>query len=97
MLRTLLDDEQATTPVLDVYMNLAESEVIRRAYPFGDGTETLPAKYDVLSVQIAQALYLKAGAEGEVSHDENSISRSYANDGIPQSLISQIIPYGATF
>jgi len=76
----------------DIYIEIAEGEVFRRAYPLGEFPEELPHEYDWLTIQIAQALYLKAGAEGESAHDENGIRRNYTTDGIPQSLLRQIVP-----
>lgn len=49
-------------------------------------------QYEMLQVRIAQALYNKLGAEGQTSHSENGISRNYGTDGIPLSLLREIVP-----
>lgn len=95
-LKVLLGDIPDTDDVLDVYFDLAENEILGRAYPYGI-PDPIPAtfwsKYDWLSIQIAQALYLRAGADGEIRHSENGIDRAYLTDGIPRSLLYQIVPY----
>ena len=83
---------EADETVADLYIELAEGEVMRRLYPLSEPPEEIPPKYDLLTVQIAQALYLKAGAEGQSAHSENGINRSYSTDGIPQSLLQQLVP-----
>lgn len=50
-------------------------------------------KFSSIIVELALNAIIKYGAEGEISHSENGIGRSYEN-GIkyPYSLISQIPP-----
>lgn len=38
-------------------------------------------------------LYMKSGAEGEVSHSENGISRAYENAYISSSIFSDVLPF----
>lgn len=79
--------------VLLAYLNIAGRRVIQRAYPYRMDVETVPAKYSVNQVEIACYLLNKRGAEGETSHSENGISRSYENADIPESMLKQIIPF----
>ena len=85
---------EASTIVLTTYLALAESVVIQRAYPFGDGTEEMPAKYDHTQVEIAAYMIQKRGAEGETAHSENGVVRQYSNADIPQALLRRIVPKG---
>ena len=39
----------------------------------------------------------KRGAEGEVSHTENGISRTYEKADIPTSMLRTIVPHCGTF
>ena len=95
MLKALTGEEN--NAILEVYLKVATDEIIARAYPFASDDVLaeleFPSKYDVLSVRIAESIYLRAGAEGEISHAENGITRSYRTDGIPTSLLRQIVPY----
>lgn len=38
-------------------------------------------------------LYMKSGAEGETSHTENSVSRTYENAYISSSVFNDILPF----
>lgn len=77
--------------VLSTYLRVAESIVLRRAYPYQESVE-FPAKYDVVQVEIAAYKWGKRGAEGETSHSENGISRSYDDADVPSSLLRRIVP-----
>lgn len=79
--------------VLSTYLTLSGSKILRKAYPFDDTVTEIPPKYDSLHVEIAVYLLNKRGAEGQTSHSENGISRSYEDGDIPYSLMSQITPY----
>lgn len=83
------------TEVLSVYLDLASDIVIQKAYPFNDGTVTaVPAKYELVTCEIACYLYNKRGAEGQTSHNENGISRGYESASVPSSMLKRIIPLG---
>lgn len=41
----------------------------------------------------ALAIYSKDGADGQLSHSENGISRTYGSEGIPKELLTEIPPY----
>lgn len=96
MLKTMVD-EQASDSVLSVYLSLAKQIVLAKAYPFGDYPEDFPSKYDFVQVRIAEYLFLKRGAEGEISHSENGVSRTYENADVPSSLLSNITPLARGF
>lgn len=94
-LRTLLGIEgEEQDGILSVYLGMAESAMLDRLHPFSTDplSESLPPRYATLQVEIAQFLYLKAGAEGQTAHSENGVSRTYAGDGIPESLLGRITP-----
>ena len=52
----------------------------------------VPEQYSYLQVEIATYLLNKRGGEGELSHSENGISRSYENGDVPESMMRQIVP-----
>lgn len=78
--------------VLSTYLTLAKGVVISKAYPYGKGTEEVPAPYHTTQVEIAAYLLNKRGAEGETAHSENGVSRSYEDGDIPPTLLRRIIP-----
>lgn len=92
MLETMTGETDSN--LLSTYLNIAEGVVVRKAFPFGDGTEEMPAKYDRTQVEIAAYLLNKRGAEGETAHSENGVTRYYADGDIPSALLRRIIPQG---
>lgn len=50
-------------------------------------------KYEYLIIPMCVASIAKIGAEGQASHSENGVQRTYGSAGdYPKELISQIIP-----
>lgn len=80
--------------LLLAYLRLAEQIVLNRLYPTMDKRDgaQVPPKYATTQVEIAHFLLQKRGAEGETSHNENGISRSYEGGDVPKSLLSRIVP-----
>lgn len=79
--------------VLRTYLDIAAGKMLNRLFPYGTGEETLPAKYDGLHCEITAYLLNKRGAEGQVAHSENGISRSYGSADVPDVMLSQLVPY----
>lgn len=91
ILKSMLDEGDTTSDeVANTYLLAAEKAVINIAYPFGDGTETMPAKYDYEQIEIALYMLNKRGAEGENLHIEAGTHRSFESSDIPVSLRSRI-------
>ena len=80
-----------TDEVLDNVLADAEALVLNRMYPFGypDGTD-VPARYERIQVQLAVELYSKRGAEGQSSHSENGVSRTWVETS---PLLKRIMPH----
>ena len=79
--------------ILLTYLSIAQDKVLKRLYPFDDTVMEMPSRYDLNQVQIACYLLNKRGAEGETSHSENGVSRTYESGDVPDSLYRGIIPY----
>lgn len=92
MLRTLAGDSDSDD-VLSTYLTLAGKKIINRAYPYDSTVTEVPETYDTLQVEIAVYLLNKRGAEGQTSHSENGINRSYENADIPDSMLKVITPH----
>ena len=83
-------DEQEDAALSDT-LTLAGAEIINRAAPYDKATG-VPEQYEMLQIKIALYLWNKRGAEGQTSHSENGISRSYGSADIPDEMFSQIVP-----
>jgi hypothetical protein len=84
--------ESDTDEVLLAYLNIAGRKIINRAYPYDHEVTEVPTRYDFLQCEIAAYLLNKRGAEGQTSHSENGISRSYESADVPESLLGAITP-----
>lgn len=87
------DDADWSDDILLAYLAMAGRKIIDRAYPYDDAVEEVPRRYDLLQCEIAVYLLNKRGAEGETSHSENGISRSYEKADVPESMLSVITPF----
>lgn len=87
----VITGEQDDT-VLSTYLSLAASKVLTRAYPYDPTITEVPDRYAAVQVEIAAYMLNKRGAEGQTSHSENGVSRSYEDGDIPQTLLRQITP-----
>lgn len=85
------NNENWSDDVLHSYLTLAGQKIINRAYPYDDTVTEVPRRYGVLQCEIAKYLLNKRGADGETSHTENGISRTYENADVPESLMSEVI------
>ena len=85
--------ESDTEEVLLTYLNIAGRKILNRAYPYGTEETDVPSRYDFLQCEIAAYLLNKRGAEGQTSHSENGISRSYESADVPESLIGAVMPF----
>ena len=79
--------------VLISYLAIAGQKIINRAYPYDDTVTKVPRRYSYLQCDIANYLLNKRGAEGQTSHSENGISRSYENADVPDSMLSEVVPH----
>ena len=96
IVKTLVEnDAAATDAVVSVYLSDAEMAILRRLYrvyaDMPDGA-TIPAIYDFLSCKLAARYFLRRGGEGEISHNENGVNRTYGsvND---EDLLREVLPY----
>lgn len=81
--------------LLEDLLESARSAIFARRYPFQDWPETLEKRYEDLQFRIALAVYNKLGGEFETGHTENSVSRQWGSEGIPQELLQEITPLAA--
>jgi len=79
--------------LLSFLLTLSGQKILDKLYPFDSSITIVPTRYKLKQVEIAQFLFNKRGAEGETSHNENGVSRSYENGDIPDSLMRGIVPF----
>ena len=84
--------ESDTEEVLLAYLNIAGAKIINRAYPYDSEVTEVPVRYEFLQCEIAAYLLNKRGAEGQLIHSENGISRSYGSADVPEALLGAVTP-----
>lgn len=87
------DDDTVNTELLLAYLDIAEEKILNKCYPYRVSEKELPEKYHALQIEIANYLLCKRGAEGETSHNENGISRTYESADVPDSMLKGVTPY----
>lgn len=96
-LKTYLDPEKTWSSEEDAQLSLllrfAGSKILTQRYPYDDTVSDVPARYHDLQIRIAAELYAKLGAEGQVSHSENGISRAWDSADIARGLLDEITPF----
>lgn len=98
ILRQMLDSGDTTSDAIaNAYLDAAEKAVINIAFPFGDGTEVMPEKYEYEQIEIAVYMLNKRGAEGELIHIEGGTDRHFEAADIPVSLRSRITAHTGGF
>lgn len=90
-LRLMLDEGDDTSDAIaNAYLDAAEKAVINLAFPFGNGTDVMPEKYEYEQIEIALYMLNKRGAEGELAHSEGGTTRTFETADIPVSLRCRI-------
>lgn len=97
-LRKMLDEgDTVSDDTANTYLEAAEKAVINIAFPFGDGAEEMPEKYEYEQIEIAAYMLNKRGAEGEIAHTEGGTSRTFETGDIPISLRARITAFVGGF
>lgn len=86
---------ETNSDLLFAYLSLAGAKILRRLYPFGvpEGVTEVPQEYSMNQIDIAVYLWNKRGAEGQISHSENGISRTYGDADVPGTMLRDIVPF----
>lgn len=80
-INSMMSGEAVDTSKLSVYLNFAKEEILNKMYAFNnrpDGLKDVPTKYEQVQIMAVVVGLTVAGAEGQVSHSENGIGRSFA-------------------
>ena len=84
--------EKVTDAELEDILESAKAVILSRRFPFGEQPEEIESKYKDLQIRIAVEMFNKRGAEGEIAHSENGVSRSYASANVSEDLLREITP-----
>lgn len=85
--------EETDDAVISAFLEMASDAIYN--YVDVDGThdrEQILAKYGGVQARIVAMWLNKRGADGELSHSENGITRTYESADIPASLLRELTP-----
>lgn len=95
-LRTRLT-ENGVAPDDSILIDCIESAkyaILSRRFPFGNYIgKSVEPKYKDLQYRIAVDIYNKLGAEGQLAHSENGISRTFEGAWVSPQLLCEVVPY----
>lgn len=76
------------------YLPQAKSAIVSRLWPFdaSKAWEDVPEHFKAAAAPIAVYLIGRRGGEGETSHAESGVTRSYESAGIPESYFAGMVP-----
>lgn len=81
--------------LLEDILESAKNVILSRRYPFLSDFEyptDVELRYKDLQIRIAVEMYNKQGVEGQTSHSELGVSRTYESANISESLLKEITP-----
>lgn len=87
------ETDEPDEAVLKRCLHQAYAAIQRRRFPGRDEwPDEVEPRYRDTQYSIALAIYNKRGAEDEIAHTENGISRSYESSWVPEQLLREVIP-----
>ena len=95
MVQTLVEnDSEATAEIVAVYLTLACNAMLERLFPYdSEKTATnIPSRYDSLQCELAARYFLRRGGQGEISHEENGINRTYGTVD-DEDILKRLTPF----
>ena len=100
IIKTLLDDGTGYLPsdtTLNTYITLAANEILAWKYHLVGGipedVTEVPSLDEGAQIYAVVAGYTHAGSEGEVSHHENGITRTFAYTDMISYIRNHVLPY----
>lgn len=94
-LRLGLTDDSKDALIAE-YLLTAKEAILWQMYAMHkdipDGVTDIPTKYEAVQMEACINAYSQMGAENELTHAENGISRSYAHSGIASFVESKVLP-----
>ena len=90
-LKQLIGSPSESDVVLEFYLENAKDIICDIRFSID-----VEQKYLTQQIKIALELYNKRGAEGQASHGENGIMRTYEKADVSPSLLAQITPIAKT-
>lgn len=92
LVQQLITDVSVTTTMIQSYLALAANRILNRVWPFGGAPSEWPTQYDLVQVELTVRMVARRGGEGEISHSENGVSRTYGSVD-DEDILRTLTPY----
>lgn len=88
------NDKKATAKVVRVHLLQAQQKILDRLYSVvpEERKNGMPEEYDMLQCELGARLFLRRGGEGELTHEENGINRTYGSVD-DEDILSRLTPF----
>lgn len=97
MLKSILGfDDDSEDATLLVYLLASEKEILAWRYSYSakaSSTTSVPVEYEMTQIFAVVAGYSQGGAENQLSHSENGISRTFKYEDMLAYIHSHVIPF----
>ena len=88
------NDKKATAKAVRVCLLQAKQQILDRLYALTpeERANGIPEEYDMLHCELSARKFLRRGGEGETSHEENGINRTYGSVD-DEDILSRLTPF----
>ena len=96
MLKSLLNiSDTAQNTQLGAYLSLAKAEILSWLYSgnIPDDVTDVPARYEPTQIMACVAGFSQSGAEGQLNHSENGVSRTWKHEDMVAYIRSRVVSY----
>lgn len=85
--------EEENDDVISAFLSMAGEAIVNLVDPHSTtDKDAVLERYGGVQIRIASAWLNKRGADGQISHSENGISRGYESGDIPASILRELTP-----
>jgi hypothetical protein len=91
-LKSRITEKDVSDTELEDILESAKAVILSRRFPFGEYPAEIEDRYKDLQIRIAIEMFNKQGAEGEIAHSENGVSRTYSSASVSEELVREITP-----
>lgn len=93
MLSILLNASNENIEKLEVYLQMAEKEILAWRYSYAtQKPETVPEEYEMTQIHAVVAGFSISGAENQTQHSENGINRMFKYPDMLAYIHSNVLP-----
>ena len=98
MIVTMLGDCDISIDKIEAYLAAAKNEILAWRYSYSKQTVTeVPAQYEMTQIHAVIAGLGISGAENQMQHSENGITRSFKHPDMVAYIRSNVIPIAGVF